>query len=323
VSESTLQHHVTRFLGLKYNRSTRGWYDKNLRPLVAFYGGGRLVTSVDRLEAEAYLHALQSKKTCWESHPHRPTVGRSLSPTTLNNHLRAARTFWTEMVRQRVVEYNPFDHLRPIKDDRPVVMKAITAEDLRAIWNEAKGSNRRDLAIITVLGTTGVRAGELVSMEIARLDLKKGGSWVHGKRGWRKLVLGAMGVQVIKSYLAKRPPASTDRLWLNTTGNPLTTDGIRQIVDRLADKADVTGRHNLHSFRHRTAQAWLDNGINAEIVAQLLGHSDVSTTLRIYANQDERHLRAAMRAVEFSPFEDSEALEESALVDVLDLLGED
>ncbi len=208
------------------------------------------------------------------------------------------------MVRQGVVDYNPFDHLKPIRDSRPVEMKAISQADLLAIWQAAKRSGRRDLAIITILGTTGVRAGELVSMDIDRLDLKDGRCWVHGKRGWRKLLLGTMGVQAIKSYLAVRPETHTDRLWLNAYGQPLTTDGVRQIVDRLANEAGVAGRHNLHAFRHRTAQAWLDKGINAEIVAQLLGHADVSTTLQIYANQDETRLRAAMRDVEFSPFED-------------------
>ena len=304
IRTSTLNHHVMRFLASKHTDSTRTWYEKNLRPMVAFMGDEQPVDSVDRWIAESYWQKVRSRGTCWSTHPHRPTEERPLSVTTINNHLRAARTFWSEMVRQGVVDFNPFDHLKPMRDSRPVEMKAISQTDLLAIWQAAKRSGRRDLAIITILGTTGVRAGELVSMDIDRLDLKDGRCWVHGKRGWRKLLLGTMGVQAIKSYLAVRRETPTDRLWLNAYGQPLTTDGVRQIVDRLANEAGVAGRHNLHAFRHRTAQAWLDKGINAEIVAQLLGHADVSTTLQIYANQDETRLRAAMRDVEFSPFED-------------------
>jgi integrase len=76
------------------------------------------------------------------------------------------------------------------------------------------------------------------------------------------------------------------------------------MVDRLAERADVTGRHNLHAFRHRVAQAGLDSGINAEIVAQALGHADGNVTLLIYGNQDEKRVRTAVREVDMSPFED-------------------
>ena len=75
------------------------------------------------------------------------------------------------------------------------------------------------------------------------------------------------------------------------------------MVKRLANKAKVTGRFNLHSFRHRTAQAWLDQGVNAEVVSQALGHADVSVTLAIYGNQDEKRVRKAMQDMELSVFQ--------------------
>jgi site-specific recombinase XerD len=150
-----------------------------------------------------------------------------------------------------------------------------------------------------------MRAGELVSMRLSRLELKDSSAWVDGKRGWRKAYLGQTAVQAIEAYLRQRCETGTDDLWLNTNGEPLTTDGVRQMVDRLAERAGVTGRHNLHAFRHRVAQAWLDTGINAEIVAQALGHADVSVTLLIYGNQDEKRVRSALREAEMSPFQEN------------------
>ncbi|MBU6352100.1 MAG: tyrosine-type recombinase/integrase [Chloroflexi bacterium] len=151
-------------------------------------------------------------------------------------------------------------------------MKAITAEDLRALWQAALHSGKRDFAIITLIATSGVRAGELVSMNLRQLDLRQGLAWVNGKRGWRKVFLGKASVEAILAYLPERPTNGGDALWLNVKGRPLTTDGIRQLVDRLAIEANVTGRHNLHAFRHRAAQSWLNRGINAQIVAKALGH---------------------------------------------------
>lgn len=186
----------------------------------------------------------------WATHPTKSTQRRSLSPTTLHNHLRAARTFWNELVRQKVVEYNPFDHIKSPKDKRPAVMKAITTEDLRAIWPTALTSGPRDFAILTVMATSGVRASELVSMNLRQLDVRQGVAWVKGQRGWRKVFLGKASVQAIQTYLKERSGRG-DTLWLNIFGQPLTTDGVRQLVDRLADKVGITGRHNLHAFRHR------------------------------------------------------------------------
>jgi integrase/recombinase XerD len=298
----TLETHVNRFLSIKHNPETRAWYGKYLRPLVLFLGGERTLSSITRAEAERYWHAVQARKTCWENHPTKPTERRPLSPTTLHNHLRAARTFWNEMVRQRLVEVNPCDHLKAPKDTRPVEMKAITPENLRCIWEASRESSPRNFAMITVMATCGLRAGELVSMDLERLHLAQGATWVQGKRGWRKIFLGKASIEAIDAYLQTRPINAPTHLWLNAHGQPLTTDGVRQMVSRLARKAGVTGRHNLHAFRHRTAQSWLDNGMNAEIVAQALGHADVNVTLMIYGNQDEERVRSAVQQLELAPF---------------------
>jgi site-specific recombinase XerD len=225
------------------------------------------------------------------------------------------------MVRQQVVDYNPFDHIKPPKDKRPAVMKAITTEDLRAIWQAAMQSSPRDFAIIIVMATSGVRAAELVSMNLRQLDLRQGVAWVKGKRGWRKVFLGKASVQAIQTYLKARPTTKGDVLWLNIFDQPLTTDGVRQLVDRLAAKAGITGRHNLHAFRHRAAQSWLDIGINAEIVAKALGHADVTVTLHIYGNQDDRRVAKAIRQAEMAPFEDAPNLGDIDLGEITHLLG--
>ena len=190
-------------------------------------------------------------------------------------------------------------------------MKAIAPEDLRALWAVAQASGARDYAIITVMAASGMRAGELVSIDIQRLDLRHGTVWVNGKRGWRKVFLGQASIDAIQAYLRERPATGQDALWLNVNGWPLTADGVRQMVDRLAKRAGIRGRHNLHAFRHRAAQAWLDSGINAEIVSQALGHADVNITLLIYGNQDERRVRSAIRQAETLPFEDPHGFDDA------------
>lgn len=305
---NSLGFQIERFIEAKLNPQTRTWYAKYLRPMTAALGADTPLTAIDRVDADRYWKSLAARKDAWASHPSRPKQTRTLSPTSMHNALRAIRTFWREMMRQRLVDFNPFDHLRAARDKRPVQMKAITPEDLNAIWQAALRSGSRDFAIVSVLATAGLRAGELISMSIQRLELDKGFAWVNGKRGWRKAYLGEANAKAIRAYLHERPLVAEDAVWLNRRGNPLGADGIRYIIGGLAAKAGVRGRHNLRAFRHRAAQSWLDSGVNAEIVSQALGHADVNVTLLIYGNQDERRVQHAMRQVEMSPFIDVESL---------------
>ena len=188
-------------------------------------------------------------------------------------------------------------------------MKAITADAQRGLWKTALSSNPRDFAIITIMATSAVRVGELVSMTVGSLNLSKGEVWVNGKRGWRKVFLGKASIKAVDCYLEVRPPSFCDGLWIGQRGGPLTADGVRQMIQRLAERADVEGRSNPHAFRHRAAQAWLDRGINAEIVSKAMGHADVTVTLSIYSNQDDSSVRKAIREVEMSPFYDLADLE--------------
>ena len=316
----TLEDQVNRYVSIKNKAETQTWYRRYLKPMVDFLDGERSLDSVNRADAEEYWHFVQERDTCYPDHPYKRPENRRLATTTMDNHLRAARTFWREMVRQRLVEYNPFDHLKMIKDEQPVQMKAISVDDLVAIWRASRKSSARDFAIVTIMATTGIRAGELVSMSLKRLNLKRGEAWVTGKRGWRPVYLGEMSVRAITAYIDEREEWPNDALWLDYYGERITIDGVRQMINRLAEKADVEGRHNLHSFRHRVAQAWLDEQINPEIVAQALGHADVTVTLAIYSNMDDKRVRRTIRSAELVPFVDAYKADFTSPVDISTVL---
>lgn len=319
---STVHVHVERFVKTKNKKETRKWYAKYLRPMEEYFGADRLLTTVTRAEAEDYWESIQERSECWESHPYKPTEVRTLSITTQANHLRAARYFWSEMVRQKVVEDNPFDHLKIPRNSNPAKSRAIKPNDLMAIWKVSLSSSKRDFALITVLATTGVRASELVSMSLRDMDLAEGTIGVTGKTGWREVILGKASVQAIQEYLQERSDSSCSALWVGCRGEPLTSDGVRRLVYRLADQAHIVGRHNLHAFRHRVAQSWLDEGINAEIVMQILGHANVTTTLAIYGNQDIERTRKAMEKAELAPFHARYGLNGPSLTELFKTLND-
>ncbi len=73
-------------------------------------------------------------------------------------------------------------------------------------------------------------------------------------------------------------------------GSPLTDSGLRLLLDRVAERAKVNGPHHPHSFRHRMALEFRERGGDPGILAQILGHEDVSTTINIYGQYSNQVL---------------------------------
>lgn len=136
---------------------------------------------------------------------------------------------------------------------------------------------------------------------------------MNGERGWRKVFLGKASVEAILAYLPERPTNGGDALWLNVKGRPL--------LPRMASGNWSTAGHR--GQRHRSPQSpclppsgrqiLAAHGINAQIVAKALGHADVTVTLLIYGNQDDRHVSQAVREAEMAPFEDPAGLDDLEL----------
>jgi site-specific recombinase XerD len=88
----------------------------------------------------------------------------------------------------------------------------------------------------------------------------------------------------LAAWLAVRPPVSHDAVWLShNTGEPLTGDGVSQLLQRLGKRAGCKGPHGAHSFRHGFARQWILTGGDIGTLADVLGHEDVETTWSAYA----------------------------------------
>jgi site-specific recombinase XerD len=93
-----------------------------------------------------------------------------------------------------------------------------------------------------------------------------------------------------------RRSANALRSWLDVRDLPgrsvfgLKASGVYQVLERTARRGGVRGRWNPHAFRHGFARGLLDNGADLATVSQLMGHSDVSITVRFYARWSDEEL---------------------------------
>ena len=149
----------------------------------------------------------------------------------------------------------------------------------------------RDVAIVTLLLTTGIRRGEAAGLRVddVQLNVREGVGSVRvlGKGGrMRDVPFGILAAQALNRHKKRRDrhakASTTDKLWLGFRG-PLTADGIRQVLERRGKAAGVQGLH-AHLFRHWFNDRWSRAGGSESAVMQLAGWTTASIPRRYAAS---------------------------------------
>jgi site-specific recombinase XerD len=169
-----------------------------------------------------------------------------------------------------------------------------------ALWRAVrKSGQRRDIAVIRTLLGTGVRAEELIRLEVSDLTLQERKGWLHipyGKDGKeRDIPFGKETVTALKHYLAVRESAGRAALLIGHRG-PLTYRGIVYIVSQHARRAKLE-HCTPHTLRHGYGKNLAAAGTPLEHIAALMRHSHLESTL-IYTRPSQADLEKAVLAAE-------------------------
>lgn len=157
----------------------------------------------------------------------------------------------------------------------------------------------RDRAIILMLLDTGMRASELVELDMDQLDQKNRRIVVKGKGAKERILkISPRTAQALWRYMSQRPEprGTTTRVFLAEDGSPISRHALRKLIERIGERAGVNGAHP-HRFRHTFAIEFLRNGGNGYVLQSLLGHSTMEMVRRYLqlAQQDldDNHNRAS------------------------------
>jgi len=147
----------------------------------------------------------------------------------------------------------------------------------------------RDLALLEVLYSCGIRAQELEGMNLSSIDFDQRLIRVMGKgRRERIIPIGRQALKAVQAYLAAtahlRPgrgdPALDSPLFINFRGGRLSTRSIGRIIGRYVKGMGLAGGISTHSMRHTFATHMLDGGADLRSVQELLGHKSLTSTQR-------------------------------------------
>ncbi len=234
--------------------------------------------------------------------PNKPRATKPVRPRTVQTYHGHLRTFFRWMIAEGMIPSSPMETIAaPVA--RPDQIQPFTDAQVAALTRAAGKSlhPKRDIAIVTFLMDTGVRAGELCGLKMKDVDIPGKRATVLGKGNKHRTVFfGKTTAKVLWVYLREgdRNPDSplfqSDR-GIHTSG-ALTTSGLRQLIERLGKVANIeVTRCSPHTFRHYFAVTFLRNGGDVFGLQQLLGHTDIAMTQRYvaYARSDiERQHRA-------------------------------
>jgi integrase/recombinase XerC len=266
-------------------------YRRDLEAFVEFcdrhYGGTWSWTTVDRLGLRGFLGELQR---------------RGLAKRTAARSLSAVRSFYRYLqvhhdvpnAVARAAKVPRIDKRLPTYLDREQTERLFSWAESRAAGDEYKPT--RDLAILELFYSTGIRLSELSGMNLDDLDLLSDQAKVRGKGRKERIVpVGSRAVLALRRYLnvreAVRPRTTADRraVFLSTRGRRLAPREVQRVVHRMFD---AVGGDDLrvHSLRHTFATHMLDAGADLRAVQELLGHASLSTT-QIYTHTSVERLK--------------------------------
>ena len=258
-----------------------------------YYGGADKWrwTDVDRLAMRSFMGDMSR---------------RGLSKRSVARAISALRTFYRFLNTHYGVEVNPALSVRSPKLEKklpPLLDRSQVDQlfDLAASLAESGGFREvRDLAIVEVFYSTGMRLAELAGLNISYVDLVTEQVKVRGKGGKERILpLGSYAIRSLRVYfklredmLGRMKPGQGDRsaVFLSMRGERLTPRGVQKIVKRLLGAAGEASRLKVHSLRHSFATHLLDAGADLRAVQELLGHESLSTT-QIYTHTSVARLK--------------------------------
>jgi integrase/recombinase XerC len=270
-------------------------YDRDLRGFVDFlgkyYGGSSWSwQGVDRIAMRGFLAQLSK---------------RGLSKRSMARTLSAIRSFYKYLHRNEVVDANParavgaprLEKYLPGYLDRAQIDLLFQMAEVRA-W-EGNFVDVRNLAILELFYSTGMRLSELQGLSRGDLDLVSQQAKVRGKgRKERIIPIGDHAMLAIRNYESKRdellralgPKADRNAVFLAKTGKRIGVRAIQKAVTKFLAQIDEDAGLSVHSLRHTFATHLLDAGADLRAVQELLGHSSISTT-QIYTHTSIERLK--------------------------------
>ena len=219
------------------------------------------------------------------------------SPTTISRNLASVRCFYKFLIFRGQLDHNPAKGIKLEKAEKklPQVLSGEEIELLLAQPDITEPKGCRDKAMLELLYATGIRASELINLNLKDINLRSGVLYCHGSKGVRSIPVYPSAVVSVSDYIYRMRslitgPESGSALFVNLNGGRLTRQGFWKIVKGYAIEAGITKEITPHTLRHSFALHLLENGASVKDIQTMMGHADISST-QVYVQLLDSHVK--------------------------------
>ena len=234
------------------------------------------VRKITTEEIREYLSNYQKRNNC--------------SNVTIDNIRRNISSFFSWLEEEDYILKSPMKRIHKIKT-KTVVKNVISDEEIEKLRDNCK--EKRDLAIIDLLYSTGIRVGELVNLNIDDIDFEGRECVVYGKGDKeRQVYFDAKAKIHLKEYIESRTNRNKALfVTLDAPYDRLKISGVEIRLRKLGRRLHLARIHP-HKFRRSMATRAIDKGMPIEQVQKILGHSQIDTTMQ-YAMVNQSNVKTA------------------------------
>jgi len=239
----------------------------------------KFITKIETEDVRIYLANYQRINNC--------------SNVTLDNIRRILSSFYKWLENEDYIIKSPLNRIHKVK--APVTVKTVfTDEEIELIRNDLS-NNKRNLAIVNLLISSGIRISELVNLDIDDINLSNRTGIVKGKGNKERIIYFDVKTKIsLEKYLQARSDknialfVSEKKYGLGKENNRVTINNTESIIRESGKRLNISKAHP-HKFRRTIATKAIDKGMPIEQVQKLLGHTKIDTTLH-YAQVQQKNV---------------------------------
>lgn len=208
------------------------------------------------------------------------------SKSTVNRKLASVRTYYAFLQKKMNLENNPADNIKSPKIEKKA-MEYLLPEDIDKLMDLPDDTDKgiRDKAILELLYATGIRATELIDMDIADINIRMGFVTCEGENIRARIIpVGRMARNAVERYVNEsrsrltRNNEDEKHLFVNFQGKPFTRQGLWKVLKEYGELAGFSINLTPQVLRNSFAIHMLQNGADLKSLQELMGHEDISAT---------------------------------------------
>lgn len=263
---------------------------------------------VNKFNEFSYLNGIKNIVKCSDKDiakyiSHLQDEGKSAATTT--RVIASLRAFYTYLMSIKVVSKNPTKNIK-FEKKKTALPRILTSSEVDLFLSQPKCDSLkgyRDKAMLELLYATGIRVSELIELDVIDLNCELGFVRCGKGSGERVIPLYPAAVSAAKEYISKARPLllaspAEKALFVNLNGGRMTRQGFWKVVKHYQEAANIQTEITPHVLRHSFAAHLLQNGADISVIKEMMGHSDISSTL-VYAKLIQSNLKNSY--IQFHP----------------------